>query len=108
MHRSLTSLFSAFLKNRSRSSFLLGLTASAVLALAIVGPALGSAKNLAKSKQSSSAADTAAVATLASKATAQKRVAVSNQLTARPVASSMQVAGSQPASKQSQPIGVPN
>ena len=98
MYHSIISFLSALIKNRSYSSSRLGRIASAGMVLIIVVATFVSAKDLARPKQSSSAAK-------ASKASA---VATSKQMVAFPVASSMQVAASQRASSQSKQIGTPD
>ena len=103
MYRSITSFLSALVKNKSYSSARLGRMAGVGMALIIVVATLSNAKDLAKPKQSSSAAKASAVATAASKASVQKGVA--NQSTALPVASSAQAASN---SAQSQQMPRPN
>ena len=100
MYRSITSFLSALVKNKSYSSARIGRMASVGIALIVVVATLSNAKDLAKPKQSSSAAKASAVATAASKASVQKGVA--NQSTALPVASSAQAA-SNPAQSQQMP-----
>ena len=108
MHRSLISLFSAFAKNRLRSPFLLGVTASAALALTVAGPTLTNAKEAAKSKPSLSAIDaSSALVASATKASASKNAAASRLSTALPVASSAQAAVTN-SSAQSQQMPLPN